>query len=681
MQSSHSNTKKSSKPGSKPRKLKILARKRENSPLDSWSNESESNSDDYASMEIQEAEESTNSYNSDESYFGPDDHIVAVNEPTPNAALIILLQAISDLVFEPSLGWTLHPVRFCSRFRNGKFNAYTDGALRATGVPSVFSIVEAKRGIRTLTQKDLEKIQMQEGVEMASWIMSDRGDPRLQKFGNYVHGSRFLISQGKDRINLTVAEHHEQYLQYLDQTQHDPPITDTLASMKNLLELFPPYRKRKEDEKVRRARIKISNNLFRLWNKLVLFEDDSYIDPASLEDLNIKYEDLTFNCDGLYDTTPTPNFFQPSTKEYLRGLLIDKDDEETKRCLEDLHDRWIINNPNDPYETPPNRYTLCYWLRNWFQHILRKRPGDKEPVSLQDLSELKHYLDTPLEAWFSDDKPHIIMTMENYLPSEDSLLVAEILAFVAVMWNRLVSGDLYPEHNVVPMMIFTFSNDRRGRILQACYDSERLVIRKSKLYDFTTEEKCTESMEIFLQQLTGSLEGPTRILNVNTTHPKTPRTIKAARASSAAVDLARNDPIASNLPKPSNDAISAKDFATSNAPSGSDISVPSNDTATSDSPIAINASSDPDSDTTNATNASNDLNASNVPATGIASNQSIASDAGDGSNASHSRSSSSTHTFRSDDASKPTGSSGTPDTSFSSDSTGFLQSSGNLDSI
>jgi hypothetical protein len=135
-------------------------------------------------MEIQEAEESTNSYNSDESYFGPDDHIVAVNEPTPNAALIILLQAISDLVFEPSLEWTLHPVRFCSRFRNGKFNAYTDGALRATGVPSVFSIVEAKRGIRTLTQKDLEKIQMQEGVEMASWIMSDRGDPRLQKFGN-----------------------------------------------------------------------------------------------------------------------------------------------------------------------------------------------------------------------------------------------------------------------------------------------------------------------------------------------------------------------------------------------------------------------------------------------------------------------------------------------------------------
>lgn len=220
------------------------------------------------------------------------------------------------------------------------------------------------------------------------------------------------------------------------------------------------------------------------------------------------------------------------------------------------------------------------------------------------------------------------------------------------------------------MMIFTFSNDQHGRILQACYDSERLVVRKSKLYDFTAEEKCAESMEIFLQQLTGSLEGPTRILNVNTTHPKTPRTIKAAKAaetSSAAVDLAiRNEPIASNSPKPSNDAISAKDFATSNALSGSNIPGASNHTATSDSPVAVNASSDPDSDTPNATNASNDLSASNVPAAAVASNQPIASDAGDCFNASHSRSSSSTHTFSSDDASKPTGSSGTPDTSFSS---------------
>lgn len=33
-------------------------------------------------------------------------------------------------------------------------------------------------------------------------------------------------SQGKDRIHVTVAEYSEEYLQYLDKSQNDPPITD-----------------------------------------------------------------------------------------------------------------------------------------------------------------------------------------------------------------------------------------------------------------------------------------------------------------------------------------------------------------------------------------------------------------------------------------------------------------------
>lgn len=166
--------------------------------------------------------------------------------------------------------------------------------------------------------------------------------------------------------------------------------------MKNPLELFPPYRKWKEkqhdDEKARRARIKIANNLFRLWNKLAQFGDDSYIDLASLEDLGIRYEDLTFNEDGLYETTPNPNFFQPSKKEYLGGFTLDTDEEETKRCLKSFHDDWIINNPKNSSERPPNGQTFCYWLRDWFECIAWKRPGDGESIHLNDLSELQQHL-------------------------------------------------------------------------------------------------------------------------------------------------------------------------------------------------------------------------------------------------------------------------------------------------
>lgn len=243
-------------------------------------------------------------------------------------------------------------------------------------------------------------------------------------------------------------------------------------------------------------------------------------------------------------------------------------------------------------------------------------------------------------------------------------------------------------------MIFTFSDDQHGRNLQAHYDSEGLVIRKSKLYEFTTEEKCTQNLNFFLQYLTCSLEGPTRILDVTITHPKTPKAIEAAKASSATVDPAART---SHISKPSNDAIAFKNFAIFNASSGSNIPGVSNDSAISNSPVAANAPSDPDvpdipsaSNVSNVSNASSDAIASkdlsvpNAPTAAVASNNHIASDvpdAPDYPNAHHSRSSSSAHTISSssDGASKPTDSPGTPDTSFSSDSPNPHTSSNVLD--
>lgn len=196
--------------------------------------------------------------------------------------------------------------------------------------------------------------------------------------------------------------------------------------------------------------------------------------------------------------------------------------------------------------------------------------------------------------------------------------------------------------------MFTFSDDLHGRILQAYYNETGLVIRKSKLYEFTTEEKCTQNLNFFLQYLTCSLEGSTRIFDVNPTDPQIPRAIMAAKESSASVEAATcNDPIASNSSNPSNDLIASKDFAISH------------------SPIATNVISDPDQDVPTI-NGTNDFGSSNIPAETVAPNRPIVCEAADGSNVSQSRSSSSTHTFSSDDASKSTDSRGTSNTSFSS---------------
>lgn len=124
------------------------------------------------SDEISEAEGRPASHDSDKTYVDPSENLVAVKEPTPNAALIVLLQATCDLVSDVPWEWTLDPVYFHSRFRGGDFNVYTDGALRSTTDKSVLSIVEVKKEPRN--DKNLERVQMQEGVEMASWVLSEK---------------------------------------------------------------------------------------------------------------------------------------------------------------------------------------------------------------------------------------------------------------------------------------------------------------------------------------------------------------------------------------------------------------------------------------------------------------------------------------------------------------------------
>ncbi|RAO69526.1 uncharacterized protein BHQ10_005538 [Talaromyces amestolkiae] len=116
---------------------------------------------------------------SDKTYVDPSEYLVAVKETTPNSALILLLQATCDLVLGVPMEWTLDPTHFRPKFRLGQFNVYTDGALRSTKDESVLSIVEVKREMR---ENNPEAVRMQEGVEMASWILSERKkNPSLQK--------------------------------------------------------------------------------------------------------------------------------------------------------------------------------------------------------------------------------------------------------------------------------------------------------------------------------------------------------------------------------------------------------------------------------------------------------------------------------------------------------------------
>ncbi|CRG86260.1 hypothetical protein PISL3812_03263 [Talaromyces islandicus] len=79
-----------------------------------------------------------------------------------------------------------------------------------------------------------------------------------------------------------------------------------------------------------------------------------------------------------------------------------------------------------------------------------------------------------------------------------------------LMIVRLVNGS-FPDHNVVPVKVFSFTGDKHGRILQAHMNGESLVIRKAEFYD--SHSKIDAHLGLFLRYTMSKLQGKTGILD------------------------------------------------------------------------------------------------------------------------------------------------------------------------
>lgn len=98
----------------------------------------------------------------------------AEDEATPNAAIILYLQSLSGLVPGVDVDWVLNRFHFAPNFRHGRYNAHTDGALRARGSGALIAIVETKK--RGRFYKDSDSIRMQEAAEVVGWLLKEPGE-------------------------------------------------------------------------------------------------------------------------------------------------------------------------------------------------------------------------------------------------------------------------------------------------------------------------------------------------------------------------------------------------------------------------------------------------------------------------------------------------------------------------
>ncbi|KAL3703204.1 hypothetical protein TMatcc_010393 [Talaromyces marneffei ATCC 18224] len=88
--------------------------------------------------------------------------------------------------------------------------------------------------------------------------------------------------------------------------------------------------------------------------------------------------------------------------------------------------------------------------------------------------------------------------------------LVEIEVMVALMIVRLANGS-FPSQNIVPVMLFSYTGHKRGRILQAYMSATSLVIRKSQFFDFSS--RVDAHLDLFTRYMMGPLQGKTLILD------------------------------------------------------------------------------------------------------------------------------------------------------------------------
>ncbi|KAL9110950.1 MAG: hypothetical protein Q9227_004565 [Pyrenula ochraceoflavens] len=174
---------------------------------------------------------------------------VACDEQTVNTALVSLLSAITMLMKDLNVEWTLHQRTFNI---STNMKARTDGILRDRRSGKPLAILEVKSAPRFFRR---DHIRMQEGAQMAAWISTESA------FGQFSHSmkdnlmrlvalqhlvdlanvfSRMIISQDHFEIYITIAEYgwdFVRFIQTIDPKRTIPSNQDASMTMRE----FGPF--------------------------------------------------------------------------------------------------------------------------------------------------------------------------------------------------------------------------------------------------------------------------------------------------------------------------------------------------------------------------------------------------------------------------------------------------------
>ncbi|KAF7114669.1 hypothetical protein CNMCM5793_009620 [Aspergillus hiratsukae] len=279
-----------------------------------------------------------------------------------------------------------------------------------------------------------------------------------------------------------------------------------------------------EESEFKERRNKLIDHLDSIYERAYAF-DNSFLDPATYDRLKIRCETLDLSDNGEYDNgIPIPNFFIPFSLETLTKhhiITLDDEDRRNYEAYEDIPDRTTARDGSQALS-----YRLMWHFRSFHRNGITDPRGRLMDISVWREAQFpefiqEYFLDgvfyqrgyTPVgNAWWtakSTPLPHLMCILEIYgFGSAEELHCGEILTILATTITRLELDD-YQDEVVIPVLLFSIMSDYKGRIIQAYFNGDELVIRKSKLYDFSTRETLSSSTTLFMQWMASTPVGDT----------------------------------------------------------------------------------------------------------------------------------------------------------------------------
>ncbi|KAJ9222823.1 hypothetical protein DTO169C6_4838 [Paecilomyces variotii] len=262
-----------------------------------------------------------------------------------------------------------------------------------------------------------------------------------------------------------------------------------------------------------------------------------YLDDERAKSFGIIVKDMELDSNGEYTMRAGEEFFKPLRRELLEAAPIDESDEEIRR-----HFTWFHEWPEEVRRLENGgcgsiAMDLRYKLGQLVHYYRRIGPG--ENAKRVKLMKLTGWRDLGLcpdivnevymgmlkfggsvsqdcridQSYFSahrrEEEPHVIIMLEHFYEGNENISRAEVLVALAAMVTQM-EHDYLESHCIAPVLVVSFMESFQGRIMQAHATEDGLLIQKTKLHSFRTQDEFDQSMPFFVRYTASDRVGDTK---------------------------------------------------------------------------------------------------------------------------------------------------------------------------